>query len=545
MGFVDLPQADALFQKVGAPTQSQPVAPPDNVLLLPSSVFAAHYASLARARPDQVATQIHVRRSHSLPSDPAAAFIAATGAARQIEVATSGVGIVGDNLGAVLDAARQDAAYAQVLFLFLAGPGAVLAAALTAAVAQAGVARRRSEQSLLRARGSTTSQLFRLILVEGGLIAVTGGVVGLAAAFIIGRLAFGSLQVAGSGASSLVWAALSFLVGALIAVLVVVVPARRDLLRERETRADARRPLWLSYGLDIVLIGIALAVFWAAGRNKYQLVLVPEGVPTLSISYWAFLAPALGWIGAGLLAWRLADLLLGPGRPLLSLLMHPFAGNLAPTSASMMSRQRRLIARSAVLVGLALSFAFSTATFNATYRQQAGVDAQLTNGADVTVTESPGAVTPPQYAQTLARVSGVKAVEPLVHRLAYVGADLQDLYGISPANLPRATTLLDSYFQGASANEMLTRLGSRPDAALVSAETVNTYQLQPGDLLRLRLQDSLTHAYGLVDFHYVGIVNEFPTAPKDSFIVTNAPTSHNRRTAMPRERSWSTPAAPT
>lgn len=202
--------------------------------------------------------------------------------------------------------------------------------------------------------------------------------------------------------------------------------------------------------------------------------------------------------------------------------MHPFAGNLAPTSASMMSRQRRLIARSAVLVGLALSFAFSTATFNATYRQQAEVDAQLTNGADVTVTESPGAVTPPQYAQTLARVSGVKAVEPLVHRLAYVGADLQDLYGISPANLPRATTLLDSYFQGASANEMLTRLGSRPDAALVSAETVNTYQLQPGDLLRLRLQDSLTHAYGLVDFHYVGIVNEFPTAPKDSFIVTNA-----------------------
>lgn len=111
-GVVDLPQADALFQKVGAPTQSQPVAPPDNVLLLPSSVFAAHYASLARARPDQVATQIHVRRSHSLPSDPAAAFIAATGAARQIEVATSGVGIVGDNLGAVLDAARQDAAYA-------------------------------------------------------------------------------------------------------------------------------------------------------------------------------------------------------------------------------------------------------------------------------------------------------------------------------------------------------------------------------------------------------------------------------------------------
>ena len=52
------------------------------------------------------------------------------------------------------------------------------------------------------------------------------------------------------------------------------------------------------------------------------------------------------------------------------------------------------MSRSAVLLALALAFAVSTATFNATYRQQAEVDAQLTNGADVTVTESPGADVP-------------------------------------------------------------------------------------------------------------------------------------------------------
>jgi putative ABC transport system permease protein len=50
---------------------------------------------------------------------------------------------------------------------------------------------------------------------------------------------------------------------------------------------------------------------------------------------------------------------------------------------------------------------------------------------------------------------------------------------------------------------------------------VNDYQLSLGDQLRLRLQDP-SHAYRTITFHYVGIVNEFPTAPRDSFLVANA-----------------------
>ena len=51
-----------------------------------------------------------------------------------------------------------------------------------------------------------------------------------------------------------------------------------------------------------------------------------------------------------------------------------------------MSRQRRPLARAIVSLALALSFAASTAT----YKQQAKVDAKLSNGTDVTVTQSPG-----------------------------------------------------------------------------------------------------------------------------------------------------------
>jgi putative ABC transport system permease protein len=175
-----------------------------------------------------------------------------------------------------------------------------------------------------------------------------------------------------------------------------------------------------------------------------------------------------------------------------------------------------------VLVGLTASFAASTATFNATYRHQAEVDARLSNGADVTVTESPGTVVGPGAAAALARVPGVAAVEPVQHRFAYVGADLQDLYGVRPSTIVNATSLQDAYFAGGTARALMGRLAAQPDGLLVSAETVKDFQLRPGDPLTLRLQDGRTQAFRDVTFHYAGVAKEFPTAPKDSFLVANA-----------------------
>ena len=57
---------------------------------------------------------------------------------------------------------------------------------------------------------------------------------------------------------------------------------------------------------------------------------------------------------------------------------------------------------------------------------------------------------------------------------------------------------------------------------LVSAETVHDYQLQVGDQVVLRVQPDQDGDPISVTFHYLGVVNEFPTAPRDSFIVANA-----------------------
>ncbi|ROO87556.1 putative ABC transport system permease protein [Actinocorallia herbida] len=524
---VDLPQADSLFQKVGAPVGAQPVAPPDNVLLLPQSTWHQVFDPLAAARPDLVAAQIHAARTHRLPADPAAAYTRSTAVAHNLEAATSGAATVGDNLGASLDAARSDAAYSQVLFLFLGLPGAVLAGLLTAALTATGAPRRRAEQALLRARGASARTLLALAAVEAAVVGVAGSLLGLAGAALVGRWAFGAAGFGATPAASLAWTAGAALAGMAIAAVTVLLPARRDL---RETTvAQGRTPVgriaaprWTRYGLDFILLGLAAAVFLLTGRNGYRLVLAPEGVPAISVSYWAFAGPALLWTGGALLAWRLADLLLGRGRRFVATGLKPVAGGLSGIVAAGLSRRRGTLSRAVVLLAVAVAFAGSTATFNATYRQQAEVDARLTNGADVTVTQSPGTVAGPGEAARIARIAGVPTVEPVQHRFAYVGADLQDLYGVRPGTVARATSLQDAYFTGGTARHLMSVLAARPDSVLVSAETVHDFQLKPGDLLNLRLQDGRTKQLTTVPFHYAGVVNEFPTAPKDSFFVANA-----------------------
>ncbi|MFE2145646.1 ABC transporter permease [Streptomyces sp. NPDC059456] len=525
-GVVDLPQADSLFQKVGAPPRSQPAAPPDNVILVPQSLFTRLTAAETTADPAAVTTQIHIARDAPLPADPAAAYTAVTAAARNLEARTSGGAVVGDNLGAALDAARKDALYAQVLFLFLGVPGAVLAALLTAAVAGAGADRRRREQALLRTRGLRPRQVAALAGAEAAVVGVAGGLLGVGIAALAGRAAFGTASFGASTASTVAWSAFSLVLGLAVAGAAVLLPALRDLrtgtvVGARREVGRARAPRWMRHGLDFVLLAVSLLVFRAASGNQYALVLAPEGVPSISVSYWAFLGPALLWLGAALLLWRLAYLALAHGRRLLGRLARPLTGALAGTTAAGMSRRRRPLARAIVLLALALSFAASTAVFNATYRRQAEVDARLTNGADVTVTQSPGAGVGPGAAAAL-RVAGVRHVEPLQHRFAYVGADLQDLYGVRPATVAAATSLQDAYFSGGTARALMARLAARPDALLVSEETVKDFRLAPGDTVNLRLRDGRTHALRTVPFHYAGIVKEFPTAPKDSFLVANA-----------------------
>jgi putative ABC transport system permease protein len=527
-GVVDLPYADSLFQKVGAPPGSQLAAPPDNVILLPQAEFARVEAPVLVSRPELIHTQVHVILSHALPSSPSAAFDSVAARAHNLESRLTGAGLVGDNLGVALDTARKDALYAQILFLFLGLPGAILAGLVTALIASAGADRRRRDAALLRTRGASTPTLVRIAMAETLFAGVIGVILGLGAALLIGRSSFGTASFGAGTVSAILWATGAAAVGLAIAAVSIALPAIRDARsltvagQRRQVGRTARGPLWARFGLDFIALAIAGFVYWQASQSGYQLVLAPEGVAQVSVNWYALLAPVLGWIGLGLLAYRIADFFLTRGRRPLTGALRPLAGELAPTVSATMSRQRRLLARAVALVALTAAFAGSTSVFNSTYEAQARVDARLSNGADVTVTEPPGAqVSAQQGTAQLKRIPGVASVEPLQHRFAYIGADLQDLYGVRPQTIANQGKLQNGWFAGGTAANLMQILAKHPDAILVSQETVHDYQLHPGDRINLRLQDGRTKRLTTVPFHYEGIAKEFLTAPKDSFFIAN------------------------
>ncbi len=525
-GIVDLPNRDSMFQAVGAPPGTSLQAPPDNVMLLPQAQWQSAYAQLSRTQPAAVRTQYHVRLGGALPPDPAAAFDSVTTRAKNLEARLSGAGLVGNNLAAQLDGARKDALYAQLLFLFLGIPGVVLAALITSIIGAAGGDRRRREQALLRIRGASPRQIVRLGGAEALVVGVLGSAIGLGGAVLAGRLAFGTSKFGTTTLQTVEWGLIAAVAGLVLAALTILLPAWRDsrqltVRRAREVVGAAPRPLWMRLYLDLWLLAGAGVIFWRSVVSGYQVVIAPEGVATISVSYSTFLAPLLFWVGAALLAWRISNLVLVRGRGTVARAARPLAGGLSGVVAASMSRQRRLLSRGLMVMALTASFAVSTAVFNATYAAQSRVDAQLTNGADVTASTTGGAGLPAGTVAAVRRLPGVVAAQPMMHRYAYVGSDLQDLFGINPNQISSATTVSDAFFHGASASATLAALASRPNAIIVSDETALTYQLVPGNTIRLRLQSAVDHAYHIVPFTYVGLVREFPTAPKDSFFLAN------------------------
>src|SRR5262249_36873756 len=185
------------------------------------------------------------------------------------------------------------------------------------------------------------------------------------------------------------------------------------------------------------------------------------------------------------------------------------------------SRRGAAINRGLLVLGLLLAFGVELGVFAATYDRQARVDAQLTLGADVVATAPAGVVARSSLAGRLSGLPGAAGATAVDHSYAYVGPDLQDLFGVDPATLTRGTTLRDSYFLGGSARRILDRLRSTRDGVLVSRETITDYSLGVGDLLRLRVLDHAGGRFRVAPFHVVGIVQEFPSAPKDSFMVAN------------------------
>ncbi|HLY49547.1 MAG TPA: FtsX-like permease family protein [Solirubrobacteraceae bacterium] len=526
---------DIVFQPLNPLLGPAPAQPPANAAILPlatlASTLARHEPAIssgsggASAVPGaqtgiqwQVSAQVD---PNGLGSTPGQAFTRAGAVVHRVEAALPGQVVFVDNLSDQLNTAAGDALYAETLYIMLAVPGALIALGLAYLAALGTVERDRRDLALLRARGATRRDLVAMAATESALIGIVGGLIGAAAAFAaVSAIIKGGAQLTVLRGLVTVAACIAVAwVGALVARLGATVTVWRAAVSEsrRAVRREGK-PLWQRLHLDLFALALSGLIWWLTAKTGFSAIVNPDSNPSLSLSVYMFFAPALLWVGATLLLVRLR------GRTLAWVAGRFGGGSPRNTRAFLLasaSRRGAAINRGLVVVGLLLTFGVELGLFTATYDQQANIDAQLTLGGDVVASAPPGVTAGRRLEQRIAAVPGVQGTTSVDHSYAYVGPDLQDTFGIDPNTITRGTTLRDSYFLGGNVDEILNRLRARPDAILVSKETIGDYQLRLGDLLRLRVLDRSTGRFNVVPFHVEGVVQEFPSAPRDSFMVAN------------------------
>jgi putative ABC transport system permease protein len=526
---------DVLFAPLDPQTGPASAQPPANIAVMELGTFASKYApALTTITPANVGSsavpgaqggvqwQVHAQLDRAaLSGSPSHALMLAERTRNGVERSLPGQVRFVDNLHETLTTAAGDALYAIALYIMLAIPGALIALGLVYLAALGTVERDRGELALLRARGARRRDVLALAIADSAVLGLLGGLLGAGLSAIV-------MSTAVAGGAHLTAPRMALVVGVCItlaflgaacariatsvrALHATVVDARRSVRRERA-------PLWRRLGLDYFALALSGLIYWLTARTGFSAVINPDSNPTLSLAVYMFFAPALLWIGVTLLLVRARGRLFGWFAHRLARRAARGWGALLLASAG---RRGEAINRGLIVLGLLLAFGVSLGVFTSTYDQQTNVDARLTLGADVTVTAPPGAVAERALQSQVARVPGVASTTAVDHSYAYVGPDLQDTYGIDTRTIAGATSLRDSYFLGAGVSQTLTRLRARPDGILVSKETIGDYSLALGDLLKLRVLNHRTGRFAVVPFHVAGVVQEFPSAPRDSFMVAN------------------------
>lgn len=544
-GIVSIAGADLVLGPIDAAHRAAGANPPVNVAVMsrtdletlvlpkiPAAATAADPAPVGSAPPGvttpvfaadpAVRRELHVQLDHAqLPGDPVAAQAWLDTVRRRVERQGAGSFVWVDDASASLEPLAKDLAWGQILFIFLALPGILLALALSRLAADATADTTRRHAALLRARGAGLRQLRTVFMGATVLAALVGSALGVAFGAAIGLALFGAeLASAGPAETLLRSGAVSIVLTTILATLAAILPLRGQLREEiafgRQELQRNRAPLWQRLYLDVLALIAGALVYVLAGGSGIHPVLNAEGNPTVTLALTSFVAPLLFWSGGTLLLLRVVGALLRRSYRLaraLGRLLGP-GGELAGRS---LTARAVAASRAIVVLALAVSFGTSVLVFDATYLQQQRIDAELTLGADVKAVPSD-----PATAATVAHLAGpdIAASTPFVDRVVYVGPEAQDLLAIDPATLPAVAPLADSFFGGSSATGAIDALRARPDAILVSAETAKDYSIVPGDRIRIRVPDA-GGTLKTVDFTMAGIALEFPTAPKDAFLVAN------------------------
>ena len=334
-----------------------------------------------------VRRELQLQLDHAqLPGDPVEAQKWLDTVRRRLERQGAGTFQVVDDAGASLEPLAADLAWGQILFIFLALPGIILALALSRLAADATADTTRRHAALLRARGASTRQL-RLVFVGAAVVtALLGSLIGVLVGTVVGLGLFGSALATTDPVGTIIRVAIvAIALTTLLASIAAFIPLRSQLREEialgRQELQRVRGPIWQRAYLDVIALIAGAIVYVVAGGTGIHPVLNAEGNPTVTLALTSFVAPLLFWSGGTLLLLRLVTAALRRSERL-SRAMGRLLGPGGALAGRSLGARATTASRAIVVLALATSFATSVLVFDATYRQQQRVDAELTLGAD-------------------------------------------------------------------------------------------------------------------------------------------------------------------
>lgn len=248
------------------------------------------------------------------------------------------------------------------------------------------------EIAVFKSRGSSRTQILRIYLLQGVLIALIGGALAIPlAVFVVQVLGSSSAFMTFVGREALPtrfsWPfAIMLGATALLAVLVMVVPAfkvARVSIVEAKQRKRKRRttPLWQRVFLDVILIAAALYARYSFGRQKD--VLAQQISKGESPDALLFLASSLFVLGAALFVLRIIPWI----AKAFQWLTHRFVGPAIYASFLQITRSHE--SRSFITVFLVLTVALGIFNASAARSVNRNGERDITyrNGADLVVKE--------------------------------------------------------------------------------------------------------------------------------------------------------------
>jgi putative ABC transport system permease protein len=427
-----------------------------------------------------------------------------------------------DNISNTLAVAREDAALAKRMFVFLGVPGAMLAAILAGYAGAVLASAQRREQAVLRIRGANRSHLVRMLALRSTLLTAAGAVIGLAVGFLSALAVLGGDALTRASTPSLIVSGLIGAGGGFLAAGAALYGAGLSSIR-REINEDrallfSRRPPWARFRLDLLaLLAVGVLAVLAVRADAFG------GIPGsvyegrgVDLNLWLLALPLGVWIVGALIGGRAFAGVLSRRRTRSTGFPRVVLGILERS----LRRRSWVAAQGAIVIGLIVGAATSITMFTASYDRAKAADARFSLGSDIKVAPDPtnqeavGAA----FAEQIAAVEGIDRATPVVYgvensKLRSVrNEDAANVAAVDPRGFLAVAAVEDDNFVGMTAEEALATLADDPTGVLLSTQIAEFVSVEPGDPIRV-LFGRGTDEQVLAEMHVVGLFERLPAFP--------------------------------